>query len=286
MLLGLGGGVGFIYWYMRKMPSPFIGTRYSNSENFLLTICKRLGARPTVTETSSPKKGYAELKATLKTGEPAICYGDLAYLPYFALSEIAHFGGHAFVVFELDEKKGEVYISDRSSKPVKTSIEDLQKARGSRFPPFPPKHKLLKIEHAQKTPHFQEGVIESIKNCYTSMLKPPIKNIGLAGMQKWAELVVKWPQQFRGLELCECLFNTFLYIEIGGTDGSAFRTMYSKFLEEASIILNNPDLNNVAQTFKESAQAWSRIALCMLFPILGQHSSALESWQLRKMHIF
>jgi hypothetical protein len=105
-------------------------------------------------------------------------------------------------------------------------------------------------------------------------------------MQKWAELVVKWPQQFRGLELCECLFNTFLYIEIGGTDGSAFRTMYSKFLEEASIILNNPDLNNVAQTFKESAQAWSRIALCMLFPILGQHSSALESWQLREMHIF
>jgi hypothetical protein len=82
----------------------------------------------------------------------------------------------------------EVYISDRSSKPVKTSIEDLQKARGSRFPPFPPKHKLLKIEHAQKTPHFQEGVIESIKNCYTSMLKPPIKNIGLAGCkngQNW-----------------------------------------------------------------------------------------------------
>jgi len=96
------------------------------------------------------------------------------------------------------------------------------------------------------------------------MLKPPIKNIGLAGMQKWAELVVKWPQQFRGLELCGCLFNTFLYIEIGGTGGSAFRTMYSKFLEEASIILNNPDLNNVALTFKESAQAWSRIALSAL----------------------
>jgi len=40
--------------------------------------------------------------------------------------------------------------------------------------------------------------------------------------------------------------------------------MYSKFLEEASIILNDPDLNNVAQTFKESAQAWSRVALYAL----------------------
>jgi hypothetical protein len=45
MLLGLGCGVGFIHWYKRKMPSPFIGTRYNNSENFLPTICKRSGTR-------------------------------------------------------------------------------------------------------------------------------------------------------------------------------------------------------------------------------------------------
>ena len=25
MLLGLGGGLGFIYWYMKMMPTPFIG---------------------------------------------------------------------------------------------------------------------------------------------------------------------------------------------------------------------------------------------------------------------
>jgi len=127
MLLGSGSGVGFIYWYMRKMPSTFIGTRYSNSENFLLTICKSLGARPTVTETSSPKKGCAELKATLKTGEPAICYGDLAYPPYFALPEIVHFGGHAFVVFGLDEKRGEVYISDRHPNLSKHLLKTCRK---------------------------------------------------------------------------------------------------------------------------------------------------------------
>jgi len=40
--------------------------------------------------------------------------------------------------------------------------------------------------------------------------------------------------------------------------------MYSKSLEEASIILNNPDLRNVTQTFKESARAWSQIALYAL----------------------
>ena len=28
LLLGLGGGIGFIYWYMKMMPSPFVGGRY------------------------------------------------------------------------------------------------------------------------------------------------------------------------------------------------------------------------------------------------------------------
>ncbi len=49
-----------------------------------------------------------------------------------------------------------------------------------------------------------------------------------------------------------------------GLGGGAFRTMYAKFLEEASIILDNLDLRNVFQMFRESAQTWSQIALSAL----------------------
>jgi len=28
VLLGLGGGIGFIYWYVKRMPAPFINTKY------------------------------------------------------------------------------------------------------------------------------------------------------------------------------------------------------------------------------------------------------------------
>ena len=31
--------------------------------------------------------------------------------------------------------------------------------------------------------------------------------------------VSQWPGQFKGLNLFDCLFNTFIYIEIGGTGG-------------------------------------------------------------------
>ena len=139
MLFGLGGGVGFIYWYMKLMPSPFIGTRNGKIPDFLINACKRIGADMTAVETTSPKKGYEELKALLSTGEPAIIYGDIAYLPYFAVPEMAHFGGHTFVVFGLDEKRDEVYIYDRGRNPVTVSIADLEKARGSKYPPFPPR---------------------------------------------------------------------------------------------------------------------------------------------------
>jgi hypothetical protein len=41
MLLGLGGGIGYIYWYMKTMPSPFIGTRYVKGTDFPTNICRR-----------------------------------------------------------------------------------------------------------------------------------------------------------------------------------------------------------------------------------------------------
>lgn len=92
------------------------------------------------------------------------------------------------------------------------------------------------------------------------MLKPPIKNIGLAGMQKWADSVVKWTEQFKGLNLLGALMNGFMYIEVAGTGGSAFRSMYAKFLEEASLILGKPELKEVGEMMYQSAEMWSQIA--------------------------
>ena len=260
MLLGLGGGIGFIYWYVKVMPSPFVGGRNGKVAEFAMTACKRLGAEVSVMETASAKRGYEELKALLRDGEPAVTYVDMAYLPYFAMPEQAHFGGHVVAVFGLDEDKDVVRIYDRGRDPVTVSIADLARARGSKFPPFPPKHRLLKIKYPAQIGNLGAGIKDSILECCHNMLKPPIKNIGLAGMQKWAEMVVKWPEQFKGLNLLGALMNGFMYIEIAGTGGSAFRSMYARFLEEASSIINRPSLKEVAEMMRQSAVIWSQIA--------------------------
>jgi len=260
MLLGLGGGIGFIYWYMKMMPAPFVGGRFGKGADFVTNICRRIGAEVTIMETASARKGYEELKVILSTGEPVVVYGDMAYLPYFAIPEVAHFGGHVFTVFGLDEAGDRVHIYDRSRKPVTVTIADLARARGSKFPPFPPKHRLLKIKYPAKLDNLETGIKESIRECCQGMLAPPITNLGLSGMKKWAKLVTKWPEQFTGMNLLGALMNGFIYIETGGTGGSAFRPMYARFLEEASEITRQPALNEVAALMRQSALVWSQIA--------------------------
>lgn len=263
MLFGLGGGVGFIYWYMKNMIVPFIGTRLGKTDS-LINTCKRIGAEATIFQTNSVKRGHEELKRLLREGEPAFVFVDMAYLPYLALHGVAHFGGHTAVVYGLDEQEDKAYISDCAEKPVRVSIEDLKRARSSKFPPFPPKNKILEIKYPSEIGNLENGIKEAIRECCKNMLKPPMKNIGLAGMQKWADIVPKWPKQFKDLSLYGCLLNTFIYIEVSGTGGGAFRLMYAQFLRESSSILNEPGLNETAELFEKSGKVWTEIATTAL----------------------
>lgn len=118
MLLGLGGGIGFIYWYMKRMKVPFIGCRNGKVDEFSLNICRRIGVNAEIVQTNSENKAYYEFKELLKQGKPVNIFVDMVYLPYFALPKDPHFGGHAIVVYGIDEINNKVYISDRSKKTI------------------------------------------------------------------------------------------------------------------------------------------------------------------------
>lgn len=263
MLFGLGGGLSFLYWYNKRMRAPFIGARYGKDMQPLVNTCRRIGGEATVFGTASAEKGYEELKKLLRRGEPAFVFVDMPYLSYLVLPKSAHFGGHAIVVFGLDEEANKVYIADRAKRAVTATIDELNKARSSKFPPFPAKNRLLEIKYPAKLANLEEGIKAAIRESCAQMLKPPINNIGLAGMQKWADMVTEWPRQFKGMELFSCLFSLFVYCEFG-TGGSAFRLMYAQFLREASPILGKPDLNDAAAVFDKSGKVWSEITTAAL----------------------
>lgn len=139
MLFGLGGGLSFIYWYMKFMPALFTGGRYGKDVGPIINTWRRIGAEATVSGTRSAKTAYRELNEMLRNGEPAVVFADMVYLPYMVLPEEAPFGAHTVIVYGLDGGADKVFISDRSVKPLSISIEDLKRARTSKFPPFPPR---------------------------------------------------------------------------------------------------------------------------------------------------
>jgi hypothetical protein len=269
MILGLGAGMGFIYWKMKIMGenAVFIGGR-GNNKNFFNDLGKRTGVKITSISTSSKKKAEKSLIEKLVKKEPVMVFGDMGFLPWFDLPEDYHFGGHTFVVCGFDGKNT-VLASDMDQKATglkkgfyyPITLEQLSKARGSTYKPFPPKNTYLDFDFKSYHEPGTDDILSSIKQTVESQLNPPIKNLGVKGLRHTSKEILKWPIIFGDRELRMNLFSLYIYIEIGGTGGGCFRYMYSRFLKEASKITENETIAKNAEIFNQAGKKFSEIGL-------------------------
>jgi hypothetical protein len=116
MILGLGAGIGFIYWKMKTDMGTyvFIGGR-GNNKNFFGDLGKRIGVKISTVSTTSSSKSEASLLQKLDKEEPVMVFGDMGFLPWFELPQDYHFGGHTFVICGYDGKNN-VLASDMDQK--------------------------------------------------------------------------------------------------------------------------------------------------------------------------
>jgi hypothetical protein len=268
MLLGLGAGMGFIYWKM-KMPTGapyvFIGGR-GNTKGFF----QDLGARTDVSirsiATSSARKAQATLLTQLRNQEPVMLFGDMGFLPWFELPDEYHFGAHTFVVCGYN---GDATVLasdiDQTASGLKPgfyyplTLEQLARARGSPYKPFPPKHTALEFDFTQFHPPRAEDVLAAIQQTVTAQLQPPIKNLGVKGLRHTSREVLTWPNLFDDHTLRMNLFSLYIYIEIGGTGGGCFRYMYARFLQEAFALTARPMLLDAATLMHEAGTKFTEI---------------------------
>lgn len=266
MLLGLGVGLGFMYWY-RRGTLPFFGGRGNSDFNRELT--RRTGIQIVEQGTSSPARAERELLRMLDAGQPVCLYADMAYLTYMGLPEDAHFGGHAIVVAGYDPALKQVVIADtepnmtgaKTGRFYTLSLEQLALARASKYQPFPPKHHWFTFDFAQAHPPDRAALYDAIDQTAQAMLHPPIKNMGVAGIRTAATRVRQWLAQFDESTLRAALFNVYIYTEIGGTGGGLFRYMYSRFLNEAADLTSDPHLQEASQQVHKCAEQWRALAL-------------------------
>lgn len=260
LLLGLGEGVGFMYWQAKGQP-PFLGGRATPKPSMEITAGRRTGVCIEAHTTSSTGKARQDLLNRLASGEPVMLQVDMGFLPYFNFGgQEYHFGGHAVVACGFDPQTEEVLIADRDGLyPV--TLADLQKARGSTFKPFPPGNGSWSFDFTGFHKPTAEGIRLAIANQASRMVNPPIRNLGVAGIRTAAERIPQWPMQLSPDEIRSTLFNIHIFVSpVGGSGGGCFRYMFGRFLAEAAGITSETHLADSAAEFKRIGDDWESFA--------------------------
>ena len=266
MLLGIGSGMGFMYW-QQKGALPFLGGR-GNNKNFHVDVGQRTGVAIKKVTTSSGAKAEKVLLETLQQQRPVMLFVDMGFLPYFDFGDEYHFGGHTHVVCGFDGRNT-VLVSDMEAADTglkravacEMTLEQLAIARGSTYKPFPPQNAYFKFDFANFRRPTPEDIYASIRQTTDQMLNPPIKNFGTKGIRKAGREIQKWEKRFDDADFRMSLFNIYLFVTVAGSGGGIFRYMYGRFLEEAAETTSNEDLAQVGRHIKTCGDLWTEMAL-------------------------
>jgi hypothetical protein len=304
MLLGLGAGVGFIYWHITGA-LPFIGGRANvgrpGDEGLEATAGRRTGVKVASFRTQSAARAERALLESLQAGQPVMLILDMGFLPYFDFGgQEFHFGYHVVVACGYDPLSSQVLIADRDEMLHPVTLQDLAKARGSKYKPFPPNNAWLTFDFGNHHPPDAGETLCAIEECVRGMLAPPISNIGVKGIRKVARRIREWPDILSEKDLRETCINSAIMIDArGGTGGGLFRYMYGRFLEQAAALTGERALLEVASGMKTAGDQWEAVAqgferaytavdprpalaeVCDLFTQIAQREEALWGSLLR-----
>lgn len=278
MLLGLSGGVAvmyFIFEYEGYPPHLALGTRYPF--NAIDQVVDRLKLQAESKQTSSQKKAVDNLLSALVVGTPVMVWADMFTLSYNALPPSAFPGMMPIVVFAYGIEEGMVAVADRSRVPLTTTTGELAEARARQNNV---KNRIMTLDFDEEFEGISlemlaEAVQAGIADCISLYTQKPPKgsanNFGLKALDRWAGLINDrkakkgWPKVFTTPEhLYEALKALYIAIEQNGTGGAASRNLYADFLDEASVVLDRPALNDAADAFRASAERWTELAATAL----------------------
>jgi hypothetical protein len=264
LLLGLGRGLGFVYFHIGAM-DPFFGGRANvarpGEEGLEITAARRTGVGVEAHTTSSARKAQEALRASLEAGEPVMLYLDMGFLPYFDLPEGYHFGAHVVVAVGYDPASSWVLLADRDPELHPVDWDTLERARGSAHKPFPPMHKWFSFDFSGARPPSAAEAREAIGEVCRGMLEPPIANLGVRGIRKARAETLRWPRLLDPPALRRTCASVAMFIDRrGGTGGGIFRYMYARFLVEAAEIVPEPRLAAMAPDLVAIGDRWEQVA--------------------------
>lgn len=254
MLLGLGEGLGYIFWNMKIMDFPFIGGRVK-PDVLTENICRNLNLELEVRETASTKKAWQNVVEYVDKGVPVGLKLDCYHLDYF--TNKIHFVGHYVSIYGYDDTMAYLNDTNQQGRDARATLENLSLARNEKGP-MSSRNRSYVIRKKEETPNLEGAVAKAIRNNAREFLNPPIKNIGYKGIHKTSLEVLKWFKTSSNIQ--RDFQTTAMLMERGGTGGALFRNLYHQFLEESAELLNSTEIVKVSNMYLDIAGLWTEVS--------------------------
>jgi len=290
LLLGVSGGIVFGYFtfhYEGVDPQCNILTR--NTFDPLDKMLTRLGVVQELRQTAQAARAVAILEETLAGGEPAIVWADLWSLPYNALPpEEGMWGAFPLLVYGYEAQEDVVRIADRAGVPLAVTTAELAAARG-RIKKIKNRQLTLEAPRPEKlAPAVRQGIADTVRLFTEKPPKGSANNFGLQGLAFWARMLREprqrksWAKLFpAGPSHYAGLISAYEFAFLFGKDMAedAERGLYADFLEEAALLLGQPELRETAALYRQAAEAWRALPALLLpdeVPPFGQARELLR----------
>jgi len=258
MAFGIGAGIFFGHLPFVKV-NGVPGTTYRIWPGAIFQrVCSRLGVKMQSQKFSSPEKAMQELDRVIGEGIPVGVLSSVYYLPYFPPAYRFHFNAHNLVIYG---KNGDNYRVSDPIMDVVTEIDPKSLAEARFAKGFPePKGKMYYPVQVPSGVSLQKPIRQGIEQACHYMLKIPVPMFGVKGIRFLAKRVKHYPEKLGDRKATLYLGNIIRMQEEIGTGGAGFRFMYAAFLQEASDLLQQPELAKLSRELTGIGDLWRNFA--------------------------
>jgi hypothetical protein len=259
MVFGIGSGFFFSHMPFIKLNGMAVTSFRVLPGWIFKRVTRRLGMKVERIKFNNQDKSMLELDRLLEKGIPAGMLVGVFNLPYFPKEFRFHFNAHNITA--IGKENGKYLISDPIMENVETlSYEELRKVRFAKGT-YQPRGRMYYISYMPEQIDIKPAIIKGIRNTAKDMLTIPVPMFGIKGIRFLAKRMRRWPKRFGDKVAAHNLAQVIRMLEEIGTGGAGFRFIYAAFLQESSVILQKPWLNELSTEMTGIGDAWRDFAV-------------------------
>ncbi|MGY6025065.1 BtrH N-terminal domain-containing protein [Streptomyces spinosirectus] len=254
LVFGLAGGLSFIYWRTKQMPTPFVGGRIK-PDILSAHLANALNLRLSVHETSSVNRAREHLLQELESGTVVGLKLDRYFLDYS--TDDFRFAAHYVACVGHDDDRFALVETQPLGLQWATG-ESLTAARNARGPMSSRNRAFTLARQQGSLPDLGEAARKGIKMAAENIVNPPISNFGYKGMHKVADLMPQWLDDLESP--ADSLPEISTIMEDAGTGGGLFRAMWADFLAETAELTGIGAFQEASDAYRQVSKKWTAVA--------------------------